>query len=96
VLETGQRRRSGASVMAGDQNNIGVRLGHPSRDSADSDGTDQLDVDASPRVGIFEVVNQLREVFNRIDVVMRRRRNQPHARRRMPGLSDARVHLETR
>ena len=34
---------------------------------------DQLDVDPRPRIGVLQVVNELRQVFDRVDVVVRRR-----------------------
>ena len=45
VLERGQRRRAGAAVVAGDQHDVGVRLGDARRDRADADLGDELDVD---------------------------------------------------
>ena len=54
---------------------------------------DQLHVDAGARVGVLEVVDQLRQVLDRVDVVVRRRADQAHARRRVPGLGHPRVDL---
>ena len=50
VLERGQRRGAGAAVVAGDQDDVGVRLGDAGGDRADADLGDQLDVD--PRRGL--------------------------------------------
>jgi hypothetical protein len=44
-------------------------------------------------VAVLQVVDQLREVLDRVDVVVRRRGDEPHARRRQPGLGDRRVDL---
>ena len=93
VLERGQRRRAGAAVVAGDQDDVGVRLGDAGRDRADADLGDQLDVDPRLRVGVLEVVDQLREVLDRVDVVVRRRGDQADARRGVPGLRHPRVDL---
>ncbi len=57
---------------------------------------DQLDVDARLGVGVLQIVDQLGEVLDRVDVVVRRWRDQRDARRRMPGLGDPRVHLVRR
>src|SRR5258705_12635507 len=73
-----------------------MRLGHARRDSADTDGADQLDVDSGVRVGVLQVVDELREIFDRIDVVMRRRAYEPHAGCGVPSLGDVRIHLEAR
>ena len=79
-LDAGQRRRAGAAVVAGDQHVVGVRLRHAGRDRADADLGHQLDRDARGRVGAAQVVDQLLEVLDRVDVVVRRRRDQAHAR----------------
>ena len=52
--------------------------------------------DAYPGCGIdvAKVIYQLREVFDRVDVVMGRRRNQGDAGNRVPGLGYQRVDLE--
>ena len=96
VLERGQRRRAGAAVVAGDQHHVGVRLGDARRDRADADLGHQLDVHPGPRVGVLEVVDELLEVLDRVDVVVRRRADQPHARRRVPRPRDPRVDLVAR
>ena len=65
--------------MPADEHDVSVCLGHACRDGADTHLGHELDVYAGSRVGVLEVMDQLREVFDRIDVVMRRRGNQPHA-----------------
>ena len=52
--------------------------------------------DPRPRVRVLQVVNQLRQVLDRIDVVVRRRRDQADAGRRVADLRDPRVHLVAR
>ena len=93
VLEAGQRGRTGAAVVPGDQHHVGVRLGHPGRDGADPHLGDQLDVYPGLRVGVLEVVDQLGQVFDGVDVVVRRRRDEADPRGGVPGLGDPRVHL---
>ena len=75
-----ERRRAGAAVVAGDEHDVGVRLGHPGRHRADADLGHQLHVHAGRRVGRLEVVDELGDVLDRVDVVVRRRRDQPDAR----------------
>ena len=96
VLDRRQRRRAGAAVVPGDQHDVGVRLGHARRDRADADLGDQLDVHAGPRVGVLQVVDELLDVLDGVDVVVRRRGDQADARRGVPGLGDPRVHLARR
>jgi hypothetical protein len=59
VLERGQGRGAGAAVVAGDEHDVGVRLGHAGRDRADADLGDELDVDPRAVVGVLEVVDEL-------------------------------------
>ena len=93
VLERRQRAGAGAAVVAGDQHDVCLRLADPGRNGADSDLGDELDVHARRRVGVLQVVDQLLEVLDRVDVVVRRRADQADAGRGVPGLGDPRVHL---
>ena len=45
------------------------------------------------RVRVLQVVNQLRQILDRVDVVVRRRRDQPDAGRRVADLRDPRIDL---
>ena len=83
----------GAAVVAGDQHDVCFRLADPGRNGADTHLGDELHVDARRRVGVLEVVDELLEVLDRVDVVVRRRADQADAGRRVPGLGDPRVHL---
>jgi hypothetical protein len=62
--------------MARDQDHIGLRLGHTGGDGADTGGRHQLHRHLGARVDLLQVVDQLRKIFDRIDVVVRRRRDQ--------------------
>ena len=93
VLDARERRRAGAAVVAGDQHVIGVRLRHARGDRADADLGHQLHADPRGRVRVLQVVDQLREVLDRIDVVMRRRADQADARRRVADAGDVVVDL---
>ncbi len=79
VADRGQRARAGAAVVAGDRDEVGVGFGHACGDRADAGVGDELDRDERRRIHFLQVVDQLRQVFDRIDIVMRRRRNQADA-----------------
>ena len=81
-------RGTGAAVVSADEDHVGLTLGHAGRDGAHAHLGHQLDVDAGPVVGALEVVDQLRQVLNGIDVVMRRRRDEPHAGGGLPHARD--------
>ena len=46
-------------------------------------------------IRVLQVVNELRQILDRIDVVMRRRRNQSDVGRRVPRLRNPRIDLGT-
>ena len=93
VLDGRERRRAGAAVVAGNQNHVRVRLRDAGGDGADADFGDELHADARVAVGIFQIVNQLRQIFDGINVMVRRRRNQTDARRRAAHLGDPRINF---
>ena len=78
ILDRGRRRRAGATIVAGDQDDVGLRLGHAGSNRAHARRRDQLHRHLAARVDLLEVIDQLRQVFDRIDVVVRRRRDQGH------------------
>jgi hypothetical protein len=73
IFDRSLRARAGAADMAGDEDHVGMRLGDARRDRADARRADQLDADPRARIDHLQVVDELREVLDRIDVVVRRR-----------------------
>ena len=80
--------------MAGDQDHVGLGLGDACRDGADAGARHQLHADLGGRVDLLQVIDQLRQILDRIDVVMRRRRDQRDAGRRVAQLGDLHRDLE--
>ena len=72
---------------------VGLALGDARRDRADADLGDELDRHQRLRVDVLEIEDELLQVLDRIDVVVRRRRDQADALRRMAHLGDHRVDL---
>src|SRR5260370_15893850 len=87
VLDGGQRRRAGASVVAADGDDVRARFSDARSNDADSGAGDEFYADARARIDGAQIVNQLREVFDAVNIVMRRRRNQ---RRAWSGVPDPR------
>ncbi len=73
VLDRGEGRGARTAVVAGDQDHVGVRLGHTCSDRADAGFSHQLHADARLRIDHLQVEDQLRQILDRVDVVMRRR-----------------------
>ena len=93
MLDRRQRRGAGAAFEARDRHVVGARLGDAGGNGADADFRHELHRNRARRVGVLQVEDELRQIFDRIDVVMRRRRDEADARRRMPHLGDRRVDL---
>src|SRR5690625_7984767 len=66
--------------MAGDQHDIGMRFGDTGINSPDALFSNEFDVDAGILISALEIVDELREVLNGVDVMVRRWGNQPDAR----------------
>ena len=71
-------------------------LGHPRGDRTHTHFRHQFHMHARFRVGILEVVDQLRQVLDGIDIMVRRRRDQAHPGRGMAHLGDPRIDLGAR
>ena len=52
--------------MAGDQNNVGMGFGDTCGNGSNTDLRDQLHVHTGPRVRVLQIVDQLREVLDRV------------------------------
>src|SRR3982075_1995281 len=87
VLDGGQGRRAGTAVVPADGDDVRARLGNARGNDADSGAGNEFYADAGARIHGAQVMDQLREVFDAVNVVMRRRRNQ---RRAWRGVADAR------
>ena len=70
-----------------------MALGHAGGHRAHAHLGNQLDRDLHAGIGALQVVDQLGQVFDGIDVVVRRRRDQRHARRGVPQPGDLLGHL---
>ena len=72
MFDAGLWRSSGAAVMAANQNHISMALGHARRNGSDADFRNELHANARVMIGVLEIVNQLRQIFDGVDVMVRR------------------------
>src|SRR5665213_3597898 len=93
VLQRGEGSGAGAALVAGNGDVVGARLGDAGGNRADADLGDELYRYHAGRVDVLQVEDQLRQVLNRIDVVVGRRRDKADPRRRMADPGDGRVDL---
>ncbi len=93
MLDGRPRRCASATVVPGNHHVVALALGHTRGDGAHPNFRHQLDADAGMRCHVFQVVDELSQVFNGINVVVRRWRYQAHARHRIPQHTDVLRHL---
>ena len=84
VFDGRDRGRASTAVVPRDGDVIGFRLGHAGGHCADADFGNQFHRNGRTRIAVFQIVNQLRQIFDRINIVMRRRRYQFNAGCREP------------
>ena len=90
------RRGACAAHAAGDQDDVCLGFGDTGGHCADARLRHELHTHPRVRIDLLQIIDQLRKVFDRIDVMVRRRRNERHARRGVAQLRDQLCHLETR
>src|SRR5207302_9241889 len=85
-------RRAGrgtrAAVVPRDGDVVGLGFGHARSHGAHSHFRDELHRDGRGGIRVLQVVDQLRQVLDRVDVVVWRRRDQLHAGSRVADLGD--------
>ena len=96
VHDRGQGTGAGAAIVAGNGDVIGMGLGNAGRDRADADLRHQLDRDPGVRVDVLQVVDQLCQVLDGVNIVVRRRRDQADPRRRIADTGDPVIDLVSR
>ena len=96
VLDGAQGRSAGASAVAGDEHHVGMRLADAGGHRAHAHLGDQFHRDARLGIDVLQVVDQLRQVFDGINVMVRRRRDQGHAGNRVTHPGDDLIHLVPR
>ena len=73
-----------------------MALGHAGSDGADAEFGDELDVDAGLRIGHLRIVDQLLQILDGVDVVVRRWGDELHARGGVTYFGDPRRNLGSR
>src|SRR6185437_14376958 len=96
MRDGGLRRGARAAVVPADQHDVRMSLGNTCGDGAYTHLRYQLDADARIAVGILQVVDELCQVLDGVDIMMRRRGDEADPRGRMPGLGDPGIDLRSR
>src|SRR5205085_3238169 len=93
VLDGRPGRGARAAVVAGNGDVVRLALRHARGNGADADLGNELDGDPRFGIRVFQIVDQLRQVLDRIDVVVRRRRDELDAGGRVAQLGNVLGHL---
>ena len=75
MFDRTQGRGPRTAIVTGNLNHVGIGFGNPSGDRPDANGRDQLHRHFCLGIDLMEVENQLCQILDRINIVVRRRRN---------------------
>ncbi len=73
MLERGERRRARSAIITGNRDVIGARLGNTGGNRTDADFRDQLHRDIGFGIDVLQIVDELRQIFDGVDIMVRRR-----------------------
>ena len=73
MFDRSQRTGTGAALETRNRYMVGARLRNTGGNRAHPDLGDEFDRNIGFGIGVFEVVDQLRQIFDRINIMMRRR-----------------------
>ena len=79
ILHGRERAGAGAAVVAGNGDQIRIGFGYAGGDSPDARFRNQLHGDHRFRVNLLQVENQLSQILDRVNIVVRRRGDQRYA-----------------
>ena len=96
MVDRGHRCRTGTSIVAGHEDDLGAGLGNTTCDGADAVLGHELDGDRGTAVRVLQIIDQLRQVLDTVDIVVRWRGNEGYTRGRKTGLRDPRIDLLAR
>ena len=73
VVDRGARGRTGTTVVAANEHNVGAGLNYACRNGTNAHLANQLHADAGTGVGVLQIVNQLGQVLDGVYIMMGRR-----------------------
>ena len=96
VLDTSPAGSTSTTIVTRNQNVIGPGLSDTGSDDTDTSLGDELDGDTRAGVGALQVVDELLQILNRVNVVVRRRGNQTNTGSGVAGSANLGRDLVTR
>ena len=88
MLDRRPRRSARTAVVTCNHQMVGLALGNTCCNRTDTDFRHQFHADVAMGRDVFQIVNQLCQIFNRINIVVRRWRNQAHTGNGMAQFTD--------
>ena len=79
MLDRAGRAGTRTTFTTADDNHVGLGLGHTGSDGSHTALGYEFHADAGSRVDVFEVEDELCQVFDGVNIVMRRRRDKRDA-----------------
>ena len=95
-FDRADRSCAGTAICAGDDDLVGIGFGNTCRDRTHTRRGYKLDCNPRFGVDLFKVKDKLCQILDRIDIMMRRRRDQRHPRHRISEFCDQRADLRSR
>ncbi len=83
MLDGSERRGAGATIVTSNDQMVSLGLGYTCSDGSNAYFRTELHTDACTGISVFEIVDELGHILDRIDIMMRRWTNQTHARGRV-------------
>ena len=80
MVDRGHRCCTGTSIVAGHEDDLCTGLRNTTRDGADAVLRNELDGDRGTAVRVLQIIDQLRQILDAVDIVVRWRRNEGHTR----------------
>ena len=96
VVDRALRCRTGTSIVSGDQDNGCTGLCNTGCDSSDTSLGNKLYGNSCIFITVFQIVDQLSQILNRVNIMMRWWGDQADTRCGMTGLCNPRINLSTR
>ncbi|KAH3660385.1 hypothetical protein OGAPHI_006971 [Ogataea philodendri] len=95
ILDTGPSGSTGTTIVSRNQNVVCLGLSDTRSNDTNTNFRNKLDGNSSSWISTLQVVNELLQILNRINIVVRRWRNQPDTCGGVPGLGNVVRNLVT-
>ena len=91
MMNAGLGRCPCPAIVSGNQDDRCPGFSYPTGNRSDSILADQFDADAGIMIRIFQIIDQLRQILDGVNIVMRRRGDQSYTRRAVARLGNPRI-----